>query len=270
VGVTFVVVTVALVAGIVGFAVSAAQSVALDPRGPIQRHARVRRFLRQRFDRDSRRGFVLTVAFGIVFVVALVLGALLDMVDNSSGLAHLDDRIAEWGSQHASSTAVDVLDVLTDLGGTPVVMAALAATAVVGYARRRDVEIPLLLAAVGLGQLVVVNVLKLIVDRERPGVLRLVDVTGPSFPSGHSCAAAACWAAVAFVIGHDAPRITRAVLAALAVIVAVAVATSRALLGVHWLTDIVGGLALGWGWFALVVLAFRTRERTVSGRSVAR
>ena len=58
--------------------------------------------------------------------------------------------------------------------------------------------------------------------------------------------------------------------AAGAVLIAVAVAASRALLGVHWLTDIIGGLALGWGWFALVVLAFRTRERTVSARPAAR
>ena len=53
-------------------------------------------------------------------------------------------------------------------------------------------------------------------------------------------------------------------------LIAVAVAASRALLGVHWLTDVIGGLALGWGWFALVVLAFRTRERTVSARPAAR
>jgi membrane-associated phospholipid phosphatase len=269
-GVTVVVVLLALVAGAVGFAVSASQAVALDPTGPIERHPRVRRFLRERFDRDSRRGFVLTAAFAVVVGVALVLGLLLDMVDRSSGLAELDDEVAEWGSAHASSTAVEVLKVLTDLGGTPAVIAALAATGVVAYRRHHDIEIPLLLAAVGIGQLVLVNLIKVIVDRDRPDVGQLVGIHGPSFPSGHSCAAAACWAAVAFVFGHDVRRPGRAALAAGAVVIAVAVAASRALLGVHWLTDIVAGLALGWGWFVLVVLAFRTRERTVSARPAAR
>jgi undecaprenyl-diphosphatase len=75
---------------------------------------------------------------------------------------------------------------------------------------------------------------------------------------------------VAFVFGHDVGRTGRAALAAGAVIIAVSVAASRALLGVHWLTDVLAGLALGWGWFALVVLAFRTRERTVSAPPTAR
>jgi len=270
VSVALVVLAAALIAGICGFVVSASQSVAIDPRGTIERHPRVRRFLRERFDRDSRRGFVLTAAFGIVVAVALVLGALLDMVNGGSGLAELDDELAEWGSGHAGASTVHTLELVTALGSTPVVIAALTAAGVVAYLRHRDLEIPLLLAAVGIGQLVLVNVIKVVVDRERPGVMRLVEVHGPSFPSGHSCAAAACWAAVAFVLGHDAGRATRAVLAALAVVIAVAVATSRALLGVHWFTDIVAGVALGWGWFVLVLLAFRTRERTVSAPRAGR
>jgi undecaprenyl-diphosphatase len=159
---------------------------------------------------------------------------------------------------------------VTDLGGTPVVTAALAATGVVTYRRIRRVEPIVMLAAVGVGQLLLSNLLKAVVDRDRPNVLQLVDVSSPSFPSGHATAAAATWAAVAFVLGHDAGRITRAVLAAVAVVIAVAVAASRAVLGVHWLTDIVAGLVLGWGWSALVLLAFRTRERTVSARRGAR
>jgi membrane-associated phospholipid phosphatase len=270
VGVTVVVLAVAAVAGLVGFVVSVSQAVALEPQGAMARHPRLRRFLRERFDRDSRRGFLVTAAFAIAFVVALVVGGLLDMVNEGSGLAELDDDVAEWGSTHASSSAVDVLRHVTDLGGTPVVAAALVATGIVAYRRLRRVEPVVMLAAVGVGQLVLCNLIKAVVDRDRPHVLQLVDVSSPSFPSGHSTAAAACWAAVAFVLGHDAGRGVRAGLASAAVVIAVAVATSRALLGVHWLTDIVAGLVLGWGWFALVLLAFRTRERTVSARQGAR
>ena len=103
------------------------------------------------------------------------------------------------------------------------------------------------------------NGLKMLVDRERPDVLRLVEVSGASFPSGHSAAAAAGAAAVALVVGRDRRRRTRAVLAAVAALVAIAVATSRALLGVHWLTDVVAGVFVGWGWFLLVAVLFGGR-----------
>ena len=38
-----------------------------------------------------------------------------------------------------------------------------------------------------------------------------------------------------------------------------AVAASRVLLDYHWLSDVVGGLALGWGWFALCAVIFGGR-----------
>ena len=88
-----------------------------------------------------------------------------------------------------------------------------------------------------------------------------MDVHGFSFPSGHTAAAAACWSAVALVLGRDRPRAARALLAGGAALIAIVVATSRALLGVHWVSDVIAGLALGWGWFLLVAVVFGGRTQ---------
>ena len=48
-------------------------------------------------------------------------------------------------------------------------------------------------------------------------------------------------------------------LTGLAAGVAVGVAASRVLLDVHWLTDVIAGLSLGWAWFALCAIAFGGR-----------
>jgi undecaprenyl-diphosphatase len=67
------------------------------------------------------------------------------------------------------------------------------------------------------------------------------------------------------------------VLAALAAAIAVAVAASRVLLDVHWFSDVLAGLALGWSWFLVCTVAFggtllrygatakTLRQATVSG-----
>ena len=122
-------------------------------------------------------------------------------------------------------------------------------------ARRPSRWLPVFLIAVCLGQTLLSTQVKELVDRIRPTANPIAHTLGPSFPSGHTTGAAA----FALVLGRGRFRNTQAVLAGAAVFVACAVAASRVLLGVHWLTDVLGGLALGWAWFALCSIAFGGR-----------
>ena len=51
----------------------------------------------------------------------------------------------------------------------------------------------------------------------------------------------------------------RALLAGGAVTIAVAVACSRVMLGLHWMSDVIAGLAFGWAWFGICAIAFGGR-----------
>src|SRR4029077_14719955 len=95
-----------------------------------------------------------------------------------------------------------------------------------------------------------------VVDRVRPTLNPAAHTLGPSFPSGHSATAAAFYAGAAFLLGRHLRQTGRAVLAALAATIAVAVAASRVLLDVHWFSDVLAGLALGWSWFLVCAIAF--------------
>jgi undecaprenyl-diphosphatase len=260
-----------IAAAVLAFAMSASRRIQADPVDPsaeqqavrrsLWRHPRVRRFLKERMDRRTAGGFLLTASLVVLFVVALLVGVVLDMIDNNSGLAAADKSVAEWGSRNADTATAHAMKWVTQLGSTAVVSLALLVTASVDYFRRRSREVFVFVAAVGLGELLLNNLLKLIVHRERPSVLRLVTAHGYSFPSGHTVAAASCWAAIALVLGRDRPRMVRALLAGGAALIAISVATSRALLGVHWLTDVIAGLAMGWGWFMIVAIIFGGRAQ---------
>jgi undecaprenyl-diphosphatase len=258
-------------AAVLAFGLSASRRIQIDPVDPsveaqavkrsLWRHPRFARFLRERMNRKTAGGFLLTASIVVLFAVAIVVGLLLDMIDNHNGLAAADRSVASWGSRNGSTATAAAMKWITQLGSTVVVTASLLIAGCVDYFRRRSREVFAFLAAVGLGQLVLSNVLKVVVGRDRPDVLHLVVANGYSFPSGHTVAAASAWSAIALVLGRDRSRRTQALLAAGAALIAVSVAASRALLGVHWLTDVVAGLAIGWGWFTIVAIIFGGRAQ---------
>jgi membrane-associated phospholipid phosphatase len=220
--------------------------------------ARVRlgRFLRRRLDPEAATGLALTVALGLIFLAALGFGLVSDMVTSRTGLYRWDAAAADWGARNATPTSTRVLGWLTWLGGTAVVLPLALLLGALEWLRRRRAAVLGLLLLVVIGQNLITNGVKLLVQRERPPVPHLADSSGFSFPSGHSAAAAATYAAVALVLGRGRPWRVKAMLAAGAAAVTAAVAASRVLLGVHWLTDVVGGVALGFGWFVVCAIAF--------------
>jgi membrane-associated phospholipid phosphatase len=218
--------------------------------------ARAARFLRRRLDPEAATGLALTVALGLVFAAALGFGLVADMVTSETGLYRLDASAAAWGAEHATPVSTRVLGLLTWLGSSVVVLAVTITLGVVEWVRRRRPAVLAFLLMVVVGQNLMANTIKVIVDRPRPVVPHLAASSGFSFPSGHTAAAAATWAAVVLVLGRDRPVRVKAWLAAGAALITVMVAASRVLLGVHWLTDVIGGAALGFGWFVVCSVAF--------------
>ncbi len=191
---------------------------------------------------------------------ALVFGAVAWMVQADVGLARYDLRVARWAARNATSGSTDVLRALTRIGSTGGLITIALVTVLVVWRRLPVRNVILFLVVVMAGESLMVSAIKSIVDRLRPEVDRLAGFSGSSFPSGHAAASAATLAAVALLLGSGRSRRVRVVLAGVAGGLAAAIAASRVLLGVHWLTDVVAGLVLGWTWFAVVSILFGGRQ----------
>jgi undecaprenyl-diphosphatase len=129
------------------------------------------------------------------------------------------------------------------LGSTPVVLLVAGVAALATW--RRSPRLAVAIVLIALARPLAEWGVKELVGRERPAGHRLVKGTGPSFPSGHPLAAAASWGLLPLVVELYARR--RALWWATVVAVwslAVCVGVSRVWLGVHWASDVVGGLLL--------------------------
>jgi len=212
-----------------------------------------------RRDPEKATGLALTLALLVVLAGGVLLALLAVVVRSSDFLAGIDSSVAEWANRHGSAWSHDALTLVTRLGEAWVVVPVAILVAVVEITRTRNRWVVPFLLAVILGDKLLTEAVKQTIDRARPEIEAVAATLGPSFPSGHTSTAAASWAAFALVAGRWWGRPAWPALAGTAVGIAVAVALSRVFLDVHWLTDVLGGLALGWAWFATCAIAFGGR-----------
>jgi len=77
-----------------------------------------------------------------------------------------------------------------------------------------------------------------------------VDVSGFSYPSGHA-SISVTFLAIAVVLSRTVPAAWRVALVVAGAVLAAAIGLSRVYLRVHYLSDVIGGWAVGLGAFSL-------------------
>jgi membrane-associated phospholipid phosphatase len=225
----------------------------------VRSHPRPRSFLRSRLDPATATGLALTVALIGIVVSGTAVGLFAWMIRRDRGVVTVDLAVERWAEAHATAFTDGVLEALTHLGDTETIVSVAIAVGAFGLWRWRRPAVPLFLLSVVLGQMLISNTIKAVIDRARPELRPRADFTGTSFPSGHTTAATATYLAVALVLAiGNSPR-ARAALAGAALAIGVAVGCTRVLLGVHFFSDALAGFAIGLSWFGLCAVAFGGR-----------
>jgi membrane-associated phospholipid phosphatase len=202
--------------------------------------------------------FLLGCAAALAALLAAT-GWVLSKVVHDDGIGRADAGLSRWMAGERSDGLNDVTAVTSEIGGTlTITIMAVLAVAVTAWVWRRWRE-PMLVAVAVAGEVAIFLAVTLLVDRKRPPVGHL-DEAPPtsSFPSGHTAATLVLWGALAVLAsGRARAALARGVFLTLAVVLPLLVASSRLYRGMHYLSDVLGGLLLGGLWLAATVRGIR-------------
>lgn len=232
------------------------------------RGERSKKHARWRFDRDFRRFLerqhdrspaYLIGTLAMIPAVGLALFAFLGMVrlvGEPGVVPEVDLRVQELVEGLLSPGAIRLMVVITALGGVVGMTILSAGLAVLLWRRRWWRQLVELLIAVG-GGAAAIFVMKAFFQRARP-VEALFEVRGLSFPSGHAFISMVFFGFVAYLLGRsDLPPAVTLPGVLLAGLFIALIGVSRVYLGVHFLTDVVGGYAAGFLWLVLTLVLVR-------------
>ncbi len=176
------------------------------------------------------------------------LAALTAAVLTLPALAAWDDAAGALFQPWHTGWPLAVLVWVTTLGAGATLTAVLAAAAALAWAWRRvPALLPWWLAV--LGAEATTWALKYAVGRHRPVFPTAVTAQSPSFPSAHAAGAAVVYGGLAWLVAHDRPGPGPWATAAAVVL---AIGLSRIALGVHYASDVAGGLLIGLAWVLLL------------------
>lgn len=196
----------------------------------------------------------------VLLILAAVLAALAASAALWGGQVLLTwDEPIQRGVEARRTAALDDFFLTVSRFGSTIPVLVLGTTAAaVTWKRCHAVGMAVLVAT--FGRPLLEFTVKILVDRERPDFERLVAGNGPSFPSGHVMAAVALWGLMPLVVSlYTRRRVVWWASVAVAGALIAGIAASRIYLGVHWFSDVTGGLIVG-AFFLLGVEAVLIRQ----------
>jgi undecaprenyl-diphosphatase len=200
---------------------------------------------------------------GVVGVIGFVLAAaawvgffeLADEIGVGESLAEFDEALSAALSEHVSRDTLAAFAVITHLGDFGFLLAFSAFVLGVLMIQRRWLLAAAWAAATASGGLLN-QALKAVFERSRPVHEHgLANEVGWSFPSGHASGAMLVYGLLAYLLVRHTPPRSHIPIALLAAALILFVGSSRVILQVHYLSDVLAGYASAAAWVALWIVA---------------
>ena len=207
-------------------------------------------------DGSIRRGVTVAIAgWAILNLALLLIGTLISRASALAPLRRLDQRISEWLADHRTDRLDDLTALASRSADTEFIIGLIVVILVCVAISRAWWSLWLVPIAMAI-EISTFGLINTVVGRDRPGVPRLGSTPATSsFPSGHAAAAVVCWIGAAVLLWWAGRHILARCIAVVGILMAAAVSFSRVYRGMHHLSDVAFGLAMGVAALLIAIVA---------------
>lgn len=188
----------------------------------------------------------------LVFLVLLI------SVSQGFGIVHLDDSMRLKVQELWSEDLNKIIIAITDFGAEFSVFLSLILTVLYFGFKRQGVMIRFFLTAL-FGGVLLFDGFKLMIGRERPSSM-MVQEEALSFPSGHATIATVLGLFVYLAFSSGLSNRRKMIFLSVCLIYPMLMSFTRVYLNVHYLSDVVAGMALGTAWMIFLSKYYLNRE----------
>ncbi|WP_234489721.1 phosphatase PAP2 family protein [Paenibacillus sp. S28] len=193
---------------------------------------------------------VMSLVLGVLFVIMMVLVG-------ADRIAWFDQSIIDAVQGMENEGLTRIMRGFTFLGSSLVAtLLSVIAFLFLWLVLRHRKELLMFLLSVG-GSEIWNIIIKNWMQRQRPNTHRLIEISGFSFPSGHSMAAFALYGTLTYLLWRHIPALAgRIAMIVIGVALTLLIGISRIYLGVHYPSDVFGGYLASATWLMLSIYIF--------------
>ena len=190
--------------------------------------------------------------FAIAFPMLLFLKLAEELI--GKGLSAFDNSIYIFISKFITEDMTDLMTLFTFMGSATALILISAIILAILWKREKSLFYGWMIAINLTISFLLDEAFKLLFQRARPDILRLVQISGYSFPSGHSMTSISFYGLIVYLCLKYLKQPVKYFIAGTLALLVPAIGISRIYLGVHYASDVIAGFSAGMAWLAVFIV----------------